>query len=104
MLLWLPRVHNVLMLYLFALIYGFFYGSWIPLVVALTGSYFGLKYLGTLLGIIQIGLAGGIVGPLIGGIIYDKMESYSMAFLTCSIAFFLAGVIAFIIKNPRTTG
>jgi OFA family oxalate/formate antiporter-like MFS transporter len=104
MLLWLPRVHNVLMLYLFALIYGFFYGSWIPLVVALTGNYFGLKYLGTLLGIIQIGLAGGIVGPLIGGVIYDKTGNYLMAFLTCSIAFFLAGVIAFIIKNPRTTG
>lgn len=102
MLLWLPTVHNLWMLYLFALIYGFFYGSWIPLVVALTGNYFGLKYLGTLLGIIQIGLIGGIVGPLIGGFVYDKMGNYSMAFLTCSISFFLAGVITFIIKNPRT--
>ena len=92
------------MLYLFALIYGFFYGSWIPLVVALTGNYFGLKHLGTLLGIIQIGLVGGIVGPLIGGLIYDKMENYSMAFLSCSIAFFVAGLITFIIKHPKAAG
>ncbi|MBN1226554.1 MAG: MFS transporter [Deltaproteobacteria bacterium] len=101
MLLWLSRVHNFWMLYLFALIYGFFYGGWIPLVVALTGNYFGLKSLGALLGIIQIGLIGGIVGPLIGGFTYDKMGNYSVAFSTCSTAFFLAGIITFIIKNPR---
>jgi MFS transporter, OFA family, oxalate/formate antiporter len=101
MLLWLPRIHSLWMLYLFALIYGFFYGSWIPLVVALTGKYFGLKSLGTLLGIIQIGLIGGIIGPLLGGFVYDKMGNYELAFLVCAIAFFLAGIITLIMKSPK---
>ena len=98
MLLWLTQVDALWMLYLFVIILGYFYGSWIPLVVALTGSCFGLKHLGTLLGVTQIGLVGAIIGPLLGGIFNDKTGDYSFAFVVCSISFFLAAIVAFVIK------
>ena len=43
-LLWLPWIHSFGMLFVFVVTLGYFYGSWIPLVVALTGSCFGLKH------------------------------------------------------------
>lgn len=99
----LTQVSGLWMLYLFVIIYGYFYGSWIPMVVALTGRSFGTKSLGSILGFTQIGLTGGILGPLAGGLIYDVTGGYSLAFLICGFAFLLAGLIAFFLKTPSIT-
>ena len=100
-LLWLPWIKSFSVLFVFVVILGYFYGSWIPLVVALTGSCFGLRHLGTLLGVTQIGLIGGIISPLLGGFVYDKTAAYTYAFFICSISFFIAFAIALMIKIIR---
>lgn len=70
------------------------------MVVALTGHYYGLKYLGTILGIIQLGMVGGIIGPLLGGLIYDHAGHYSPTFMIGALTFMTAGVIAFQLRAP----
>ena len=102
MLIVLTKVHTTWMLYFFVIIFGFFYGGWIPMIVALTGHYYGLKHLGTILGIIQLGMVGGIIGPLLGGLIYDHAGRYSPAFMIGALTFMIAGVIAFLLRAPTS--
>jgi MFS transporter, OFA family, oxalate/formate antiporter len=97
---YLNLVSSLYMVYVFVFVYGFFYGSWIPTVVALTGSYFGVRNLGAILGLTQIGLVGGIIGPMLGGVVYDKLGNYPVAFYICFFAFACAGIIAFLMKTP----
>ena len=95
----LTRISALWMLYLFVIIYGYFYGSWIPMVVALTGRSFGTHALGSILGVTQIGLVGGILGPLAGGLIYDVTGGYTLAFLVCGSTFLLAGFTTFALRT-----
>jgi MFS family permease len=97
---YLNLVSSLYMVYVFVFVYGFFYGSWIPTVVALTGSYFGVRNLGSILGLTQIGLVGGIIGPMLGGVVYDKTGHYPIAFYICFFTFVSAGIIAFLMKAP----
>jgi len=100
LLFFLTQISALWMLYVFVVIYGYFYGSWIPMVVALTGRSFGTRSLGAILGVTQIGLIGGILGPLVGGLIYDLTGGYTPAFLVCGSTFLLAGFTAFTLRTP----
>jgi OFA family oxalate/formate antiporter-like MFS transporter len=96
-------INSLPVFFISIIIFGYFYGSWIPLVVALTGRGFGLRNLGTVLGITQIGLIGGIVGPLMGGFIHDQTGSYTVAFIIAAVVFLLAGAAAFVIRLSGNT-
>lgn len=100
MLIVLTQTATTWMLYFFVIVFGFFYGGWIPMVVGLTGHYYGLKHLGTLLGLIQLGLVGGIAGPLLGGLIYDYSGNYAAAFMIGAFTFAAAGILALVLKAP----
>jgi OFA family oxalate/formate antiporter-like MFS transporter len=99
LLFFLTQISALWMLYLFVTLYGYFYGSWIPMVVALTGRSFGIRSLGSILGVTQIGLVGGILGPLAGGLIYDLTGGYTLAFLVCGSSFLLAGFTTFAFRT-----
>ena len=70
------------------------------MVVALTGRSFGIRSLGSILGVTQIGLVGGILGPLAGGLICDLTGGYTLAFLVCGSTFLLAGFTTFAFRGP----
>jgi MFS family permease len=95
----LTQISSLWMIYVFVITYGFFYGSWMPMVVALTGRSFGTRSLGSILGVTQIGLIGGILGPLTGGCIYDVTGGYAPAFLICGSTFLLAGFTTFSVRT-----
>jgi sugar phosphate permease len=65
-------------LYFFALIYGFGYGCIAPMMPVLTADRFGRHVMGSVYGMLTffIGL-GGSIGPIVGGVIYDRFGSYS---------------------------
>ena len=73
----LLNAHSVRSLYLYAVIYGFGYGSLAPILPILVADRFGRHVLGSIYGMLTffIGL-GGSIGPILGGIIYDKFGSY----------------------------
>ena len=95
----LTQISALWTLYLFVTVYGYFYGSWIPMVVALTGRSFGTRSLGSILGVTQIGLIGGLLGPLAGGLICDVTGGYAVAFLVCGASSLLAGFTAFALRD-----
>jgi MFS family permease len=64
-------------LYLYAVIYGFGYGSLAPILPILAADRFGRHVLGSIYGLLTFFVGvGGSIGPILGGIIYDKYGSY----------------------------
>lgn len=105
MLLWLIGVQNLWMLSLFAVVYGFFYGGKITTIPGLIGSFFGTRSLGEIIGAIHaVSLAGGIIGPVLGGYIFDRSGSYRIAFLIAALAFLTSAVLTLFARPPQRRG
>ena len=103
MLLWLIGVRNLWMLSVFAIIYGFFYGGKITTIPGLIGSFFGTRSLGEIIGAIHaVSLAGGIIGPVLGGYIFDRSGSYQIAFLIAALAFLTSAVLTLFARPPQS--
>lgn len=74
-LLW--RANSVAHLYISALVYGFGYGCIAPILPILTADRFGRHVLGTVYGLLTfLTCLGGSIGPILGGVIFDKFGSY----------------------------
>ena len=74
---------------IFAVSVGFGHGGASTQLTTITASLFGLKSIGTLMGIVLafIGLVGA-GGPLVSGVIYDMSGSYVLGYITGSLVFF----------------
>lgn len=69
-------------LYLIAAVYGFAQGGHGAAVTALIGDTFGVVNIGKLIGALSLGWAiGAGLGPVIGGLIFDKTGDYALAFM-----------------------
>ena len=92
----LYKANTVGVLYVFALIYGFGYGSLAPVMPYLVSDRFGRHTLGTVFGLMNFfatGVGGGL-GPILGGVIYDKTGSYAGGWiLNLIILLFVSGFI-----------
>ncbi|HRR40092.1 MAG TPA: MFS transporter [Syntrophales bacterium] len=73
----LLQAKTVNVLYIYALVYGFGYGSVAPMLPILAADRFGRHVLGSVYGMLTFfnGI-GGSIGPIIGGLIYDRFGSY----------------------------
>ncbi len=81
-LLWLVWGQELWMLYLFGLLHGFAMGGFTTTISVLIGGTFGLKDIGKILGVLEIGIfIGAAAGPYFGGLIFDVSSSYTLAFL-----------------------
>ena len=90
--------HTIGMLYLYAVIYGFFSGVGI-LLASINAEYFGLQSLGAITGaIIFANNIGGALGPPLAGYIFDARDSYLLAFILCVAAAAAAGIIICTLK------
>jgi MFS family permease len=91
---------NIWMLYAFAVIFGFAYGSIGPSQSPAVVECFGLKHHGQVFGVVDIGFTlGAALGPFVFGFILDRTGSYQNVFI-CGILVCLAGVISAIILKP----
>lgn len=83
MLIWLLAAQEAWTFYAFAAVFGFAYGSWMPMFPSLTADLFGVGSLGAIYGIVRASTnLGGALGSYAGGYIFDLTHSYSYAFLT----------------------
>jgi len=91
-------------LYGYALIYGFGYGSLAPVMPYMISDRFGRQALGAAYGVLiffATGL-GGSVGPILGGFLYDRTKSYDFGWLICMSALLVvaAAILALKPNNP----
>ena len=102
----LIKADTVLVLYLFAVCYGFGYSSMAPLMPYLITDRFGREVLGSAFGMLMLFVAGvgGSLGPVIGGLIYDRTGSYVNAWIfNLILLLFISGLIL-TLKPARATG
>ncbi|MBU0615288.1 MAG: OFA family MFS transporter [Nanoarchaeota archaeon] len=93
---------TALMLAIAAAWVGFNFGGNFALFPSATADFFGTKNLGVNYGFVftSYGVAG-IVGPILGGKVFDITGSYLFAFIPAGIACLLAGLIALATKKPK---
>jgi len=93
------------MLYLFAVILGFAYGGINSLMSLIVAELFGTRSLGAILGIaFAFDSAGGALGPVIAGKIFDVTGSYQLAFLVCATMGFVGLILALFLRSTSKEG
>jgi OFA family oxalate/formate antiporter-like MFS transporter len=100
----LYNAQTVGILYGYALIYGFGYGSLAPVMPYMISDRFGREAMGAAYGVLiffATGL-GGSVGPLLGGYIYDTTGAFDLGWQICMVALGIVAVaILFLKPNDR---
>jgi len=88
-------------LYLYAVGFGFSLGLKAPCVTAGVADLFHGRHFGMVNGLLLAGMGfGGILGPWLGGYVFDVTGSYTIAFTICIVAYILACVSLWI-AAPR---
>jgi MFS family permease len=90
------------MLIAFAVMFGLFDYSTVPVTASLTASHLGLKVMGTAMGLLAAGHAlGGAAGAILAGRIFDLFARYDGVWLGSVGLAIVAGLIAFTIRENR---
>jgi MFS family permease len=91
-LVWLQVADRLWMLYLFGVAYGLTHGGFFTAISPLVAEWFGIRYHGTLFGIVVcFGTTGGAAGPLLAGRLFDLSGSYQSTFLILTALAVIAG-------------
>jgi MFS family permease len=96
---WLLLAREEWMLYIFSGIYGFVYAGLGTMASPLLAEMFGLRSLGLIFGIINLGFTvGGALGPAITGYIFDITGSYNLAFIACAVLALVSLMMTYLLK------
>ncbi len=88
------------MFYLFAAVFGFFFGGISTSTTAMIGDIFGLHSIGVIMGTMSACWAlGGAIGPFIGGLVYDMWSNYSLAFSISAAAMMIVTLLLALTKR-----
>jgi len=95
---------TAVVLYLFAVVFGVGYGSMAPLMPYLTADRFGRQVLGSAYGMLIFFVAGigGSIGPVVGGVIYDRSGSYASAWLLSLSGLMAISLLILTLKPAKT--
>lgn len=97
---WLVFVREAGMLYLFAIVFGLALGSMGTSESPLIARLFGLKFHGMIYAVVGLGFtAGGAVGPIMSGYLFDLNGDYQLSFLFCAMLG-VVGLISVAILRP----
>jgi MFS family permease len=101
-LLWLMWARELWMLYGIAIVFGFGFGGLDILVIAIIGDVFGIRHIGTIMGLMAAcwGI-GAAAGPATGGFTFDVTGSYFIAFGVGAAAMMIATLFTGLIKGIR---
>jgi MFS family permease len=99
--LWLQVARSPWMIYLFAVVFGFSYGGWVPLLALMASEFFGLCSMGMITGVLVLSVTiGGAIGPTLAGYMYDLRSSYETAFIGGAIITMIAFFITLFMSSP----
>jgi MFS family permease len=101
-LLWLMISKELWMFYLFAIIIGVANGGNVASDSPLVARLFGLKSIGSIVGISSCAFSvGAALGPIITGSIFDSTGNYQLAFVVCIVIAALGLAMALTIKPTK---
>ena len=100
MMLWLLRAREPWEFYVFSIIIGFFWGG-LGLFSAIIADWFGLKFLGSIFGILDAswGIGAGI-SPILAGYIFDTTGSYQLSIIMGAVVIFITTGLALLLRHP----
>ncbi len=79
------------LIYVFLFFFSNGFGGLAVLRSAILREYYGRKFFGKLMGIMMgCGAVGGIVGPTVAGLVFDRMGTYHFVWLTLSMLIVVA--------------
>ena len=97
----LSGASDLYLFYIISMIYGFAYAGVPPVMLSMPGSHFGIKSVGSIIGMVNFAYLLGIaVGPLLGGVIFDMTGSYSTTFISAGIALGVSFLLLLMMKKP----
>ncbi len=93
--LWLQITHQLWAFYIFGFIFGLGYGASSTVTALMAAELFGLRALGSIIGIFACSASlGGATGPILVGLIIDISQNYLWAFAACGLAALIALILA----------
>ena len=88
------------LLYVYAICFGYGAGLQAPTVYAGLADLFHGRYFGAIAGLLLTGMGvGSIVGPWLGGYIFDISGNYNTAFILCIVCFGVACITHYEVKQ-----
>lgn len=97
-LLWMP---DAALLWVFVFAYGFAYPARDVVYPLVLGRCFGLRHLGEIYGAMMLALPGGALGSIYAASIFDRLGSYSGAFMTFAVLNAIAFGSLFFLRDER---
>ena len=101
----LGRIDSLLLLWPILFIVYYCYGTQLSVYASTTADFFGAMNVGTNYGLVFLAWgAAGVLGPKLGGRIYDQLQSYTRAFDIAAVLLVVAFVIIVTLKPPQKSG
>jgi MFS family permease len=89
----------------FAVMFGVFDYSTVPVTASLAASHLGLKIMGLSMGLLTAGHAlGAAVGAQMGGVLFDLLATYLWVWVVALATALVAGLLSFAIRESRGEG
>ncbi len=95
----------IIVLILYAIIFGLSMGCWLPFMSLAVSRTFGLVSYGVIFGLMNFVFMGcGAAGPVAAGLIYDAYQSYYWAFILSYVLLGIALLTILLVPYPKTKG
>ena len=92
---------GMIVLGIFAVLVGTFWGGSVALAPSVMADYFGTRAVSGIIGVLYAGVGfGALVGPIIAGLVFDLWQSYTVAILYSIIAPLFAAVAVLSAESP----
>lgn len=96
-----PSIDSALILAIFSVCIGVCYGANLSVFPSITKDFFGLKCFGVNYGMIFTAWGIGSILALVSGIIYDRTNSFQLAFFLAGTLLIISLMLSFIIRKPK---
>lgn len=95
-------VYDVNLIWVFAVMFGIFDYSTIPVTTSLVASHVGLRTIGLSLGVLAMfHAAGAALGAFLGGVLFDTFQTYDGVWIAAVAVAMIAGILSLTIRENR---